>query len=106
MAALCIMQFTYTFPPILMLGLEVKIDALQSGEGFDPATGRTVRHDSGLKRWTRGFFAKQWYVKVFNALFFLGSVATAALGMYSSIEGIIGAFGEGRATAFSCVGPI
>lgn len=100
------MQFTYTFPPILMLGMEVKLNAIREGEGFDPATGQTIRHDTGVKRWVRGFFAKRWYVNVFNFFFFLGALVTAALGMYSSIEGIISAFSIGRATAFSCTGPI
>jgi hypothetical protein len=42
-AALCILQFTYTFPPMLYLGYAIKLGAKQEGEGFDPATGVTTR---------------------------------------------------------------
>ncbi|KAM0691527.1 hypothetical protein Q7P36_010298 [Cladosporium allicinum] len=61
-AALCIMQFTYTFPPLLMLGFSVQRDAIivAEGEGFDPTTGRTIRSDSGVRRWIRGFLAGRW----------------------------------------------
>lgn len=40
-AAVCILQFTYTFPPLLMLGMEIKLDAIRydQGEGFNPAGG-------------------------------------------------------------------
>ena len=105
-AALCIMQFTYTFPPLLMLGMEIKQDALQEGEGFDPATGQTIRHDGGMKRFIRGATSGRWYVKLFNFLFFLGAFCTMILGCYSSVKGIIGAFAAGRASSFSCKGPI
>jgi hypothetical protein len=105
-AALCIMQFTYTFPPLLMLGLSVQRDAVRENEGFDPATNRTTRHDNGAKRWVRGFMAKRWYVKLFNAVIAVGALVTAGLGMYSSIEGIMDAFQGGRNTAFSCKGPV
>jgi hypothetical protein len=100
------MQFTYTFPPLLMLGFEVQRDAVREDEGFDVSTGRTTRIDNGVKRWVRGFFAKRWYIKAFNVIFAVGSLVTAGLGMYSSIEGIIDAFQGGRSTAFSCQGPI
>ena len=117
-AALCIMQFTYTFPPLLMLGFSIQRDAAataiptnnQTGQteaaGFDPVTGLTARSDSGAKRWLRGFLAGRWYVKVFNLVLGVGALVTAGLGMYSSIEGIMDAFEGGRNTAFSCVGPV
>ncbi|KAK5153779.1 hypothetical protein LTR04_006162, partial [Oleoguttula sp. CCFEE 6159] len=104
-AALCILQFTYTFPPVLMLGLSVKRDAMQPGEGFDPATGRTVRHDHGFKRWSRGM-KRHWYIKLFNLVFFLGAIVTAVLGCYSSVKSIVATFGAARTTAFGCKGPI
>ena len=100
------MQFTYTFPPLLMLGLSIQRDAVGEDEGFDPSTGRTTRHDSGAKRWARGFMAKRWYVKLLNAIVGVGALVTAGLGMYSSIEGIMDAFQGGRNTAFSCTGPV
>lgn len=105
-AALCIMQFTYTFPPLLMLGFTIQRDAVTQGEGFDPATGRTTRSDAGARRWYRGFLAGRWYVKAFNLIVGVGALATAGLGMYSSIVGIVEAFQGGRNTAFSCKGPV
>ncbi|KAK3078158.1 hypothetical protein LTS18_008291, partial [Coniosporium uncinatum] len=100
-AALCILQFTYTFPPMLMLGFYIKKDAMQEGEGFDPATGQTMRLDSGVKRWLRGYM-KKWHLNTFNLVFMLGALVTAGLGCYSSIESLITAFQEGRNAAFSC----
>jgi hypothetical protein len=102
------MQFTYTFPPLLMLGFAIQRDAINvtEGEGFDPSTGLTIRSDAGAKRWSRGFLAGRWYVKAFNLIVAVGALVTAGLGMYSSIEGIIEAFQGGRNTAFSCRGPV
>ncbi|KAF2738320.1 oligopeptide transporter protein [Polyplosphaeria fusca] len=104
-AALCILQFTYTFPPILMIGCQIQYHAMQEGEGFDPATGVTVRRDEGWKRWVRG--AKTyWYVNVWNGVLFLGALCTAGLGLYSSIQGLKSAFASGSNTGFSCTGPL
>jgi hypothetical protein len=100
------MQFTYTFPPLLMLGFEIQRDAVTESEGFDPTTRRTIRSDAGARRWRRGFVAGRWYVKAFNLIIAVGAVVTAGLGMYSSIEGIMDAFHGGRNTAFSCRGPV
>jgi hypothetical protein len=55
-AAICILQFTYTFPPFLWLGYRMKKDAIREGEGFDPATGRVTRFDTGFARWKRGLY--------------------------------------------------
>lgn len=100
-AALCILQFTYTFPPLLMLGATIKRDAMQEGEGWDPTTGQTVHHDNGIRRWARGF-SKNILMNSWNLIFFLGSLVTAALGCYSAIEGLITAFSSGTNTSFSC----
>ncbi|KAF2466790.1 amino acid transporter [Lindgomyces ingoldianus] len=106
-AAVCILQFTYTIPPLMMLGCDIQYHSIREaqGEGFDPATGQTKRLDDGWKRWLRG--AKTyWYVNVWNLLFFFGALVTAALGMYSSIQGLKMAFATGRSTSFSCKGPL
>ncbi|KAF1988289.1 oligopeptide transporter protein [Aulographum hederae CBS 113979] len=100
-AAVCILQFTYTFPPFLMIGFMVKSDAMQEGEGYDPATRQTIRHDSGMKRWVRGY-SKNWLMNTWNLVFMLGALVTAGLGCYSSIESLISAFQSGSNTAFSC----
>ncbi|THX21220.1 hypothetical protein D6D17_00186 [Aureobasidium pullulans] len=107
-AALCILQFTYTFPPLLMLGVQIQHDAIrpEQGEGFNPATGETIRHDHGIKRWARGFMAGRWYIKLWNFVFFLGALVTCVLGTYSSVKSIVDAYASGSSTAFSCVGPV
>jgi hypothetical protein len=104
-AAICILQFTYTFPPILMLGCDVQYHAIQEGEGFDPSTGQTTRRDQGWTRWARGLKV-MWYVNAWNVFMFLGALCTAALGMYASIQGLKSAFAAGRNTSFSCTGPL
>ena len=68
-AAACILQFTYTFPPLLHIGFLVKKDALQPGEGYDPATGNTVRLDTGMKRWAHGYM-QRWMLDSLNMIFF------------------------------------
>lgn len=70
-AAVCIMQFTYTFPPLLLAGYYMRIDAQVN----DP--GDTWRQWS---RWRRGLFSGKWHYKLFNIFLFLGSAAMACLG--------------------------
>ena len=102
--AACILQFSYTFPPLLMLGYLTKRDAMLPGEGFDPATGRVVRHDQGIKRLMRGL-KKRWALNGFNAIFFLGSLVTAILGIYSAVIQIKASYAAGASTSFSCNNP-
>lgn len=104
-AAACILQFSYTFPPLLMIGLQSQRDAIQDGEGLDPATGQTIRHDSGFSRWMRGF-RKSLFLNLWYMFFFLGSVVTAVLGIYSAIVGMIHAYAETAVSGFSCTNPI
>jgi len=52
--AAAILQFTYTFPPFMMVGFKTQRDAILPEETFDPATGTVHRMDSGMKRWIRG----------------------------------------------------
>ncbi|PQE18786.1 transmembrane amino acid transporter protein [Rutstroemia sp. NJR-2017a WRK4] len=105
--AVCILQFTYTFPAILAVGYQIKKDAMIAGEEhFDPQTGTYNRRDTGVKRWVRGFKVR-WYWNVFNFIYFLGALTTAALGIYSSCLGLISAFsGSSVATSFGCGGPV
>ncbi|KAK4983721.1 hypothetical protein LTR50_007040 [Elasticomyces elasticus] len=105
-AAVCILQFTYTFPPLLYLGYAIKKGAMLPGEGFDPATGRVVRHDAGVKRWARGFTKGAWYLNVWNIIYMLGAGVTAGLGAYSAIEALIAAFAQPQIGAFTCHSPL
>ncbi|KAL8666944.1 MAG: hypothetical protein Q9168_007387 [Polycauliona sp. 1 TL-2023] len=105
-AAVCILQFSYTFPPLLMLFHCAQRDAIQEGiEGFDPATGQTTRRDSGMSRWMRGL-RKKPVMNGFNLFFFLGSLATAVLGIYSAVIGLKNAYAETAVSGFSCTSPI
>ncbi|CAO1598844.1 hypothetical protein XANCAGTX0491_002599 [Xanthoria calcicola] len=105
-AAVCILQFSYTFPPLLMLFHCAQRDAIQEGvEGFDPSTGQTTRRDSGMSRWMRGL-RKNTALNAFNLFFFLGSLATAVLGIYSAVIGLKNAYAETAVSGFSCTNPI
>jgi len=102
--AACILQFTYTFPPLLKLGFDIQVHAMLPEEEFNPLTGEVVRVDSGSKRWLRGA-KKQWWFKLWLLVFSLGSLATAILGMYSSITAIAAAFAHSSVIGFGCKSP-
>ncbi|CAD6441827.1 af399bb8-774e-4d6c-8e8e-72daae1aa3aa [Sclerotinia trifoliorum] len=105
--AICILQFTYTFPAILGVGYQIQKDAMLPGEeSFDPRTGTYSYVDRGIKRWIRGFKVN-WLFNIFNFIYFLGALTTAALGIYSSCLGLISAFsGASAATSFGCTSPV
>jgi len=105
--ALLILNFTYTFPAILYIGYRCQIDAILPGEGFDPHTGQTIRHDTGLKRWRRGFMVN-WHINILNVVYFLGGLVCSGMGTWAAIEGLISVFGDGGtvATSFGCGSPV
>jgi hypothetical protein len=108
-AAFAVVQFTYTFPPFLMIGFAVKKNSIRDGEGFEMGTGRIIRHDTGIKRWVRGFFAGgafQVAWNIANVLYMLGALATAGLGAYAGIQGMIDVFQNPQINAFTCVSPL
>lgn len=96
-AAVCIMQFTYTFPPLFLVGYMVLVDATVDDPG-----------DSWyeLSRWKRGLFSGRWYYKIFNFCLFLGALAMACLGMYGAGESISAAFKVSAATSLGCASPV
>ena len=102
--ALCILQFSYTFPPLFMVGYITMRDAMLPGDGYDPSTGRVVRQDSGVKRIMRGFM-KRWWLNGFNMVIFLGSLVTAILGIYSACVQLKTAYASGASSSFSCSNP-
>jgi hypothetical protein len=101
LAALCIVQFSYSFPPLLMIGAMVQRDAAQEGEGYDPLTRQNVRKDAGWKRWVRGYM-KHFFLNTGNLIFCLGSFVVAGLGIYSSVVAIRAKFATGAHSSFSC----
>ncbi|KAK8043250.1 amino acid transporter [Apiospora phragmitis] len=104
--AFCVLQFTYTFPPLLSIAFYIKKHAMQDGDGFDPATGRTIQADSGFARLRRGLMGRRWYVNIGNFIYMLGALALAGLGAYSSIEVLKDAFAKGSTSSFVCKSPL
>jgi hypothetical protein len=107
--AVAILQFTYTFPPLLRLGYDVITDAMAADAPYVPGKGASGRADtwSQWSRWKRGLFGGRWYFKLFNFIFFLGGVVMACLGMWGSGESIKAIFQlSGHATSFSCASPV
>ncbi|KAH8112279.1 transmembrane amino acid transporter protein-domain-containing protein [Phellopilus nigrolimitatus] len=100
-AAVCIMQFTYTFPPLLLVGFQMQVDAGKNDPG-----------DSwwNASRWIRGLLVGKWHLKLFklfNLVLFLGSLSMACLGMYGSGFAIKAQFASGgAATSFGCGAPV
>jgi hypothetical protein len=105
--ALLILNFTYTFPAILMVGFMCQLGAELPGEGFDPHTGVTTRHDTGMKRWVRGYM-KNWALNTFYFTYFLAGLACCGMGCWAAITGLIEIFGPGGtvATSFGCAAPV
>lgn len=101
--AACILQFSYTFPPILMVAYNCQKDAMLPEEGHDPATGTANRVDNGFKRLMRGYRKKLLW-NTFDVLYFLGAGASAGLGIYAAVVGMHKAFKSGI-TPFTCCNP-
>ena len=88
-----------------MIGFQIKKGAVLPEEGFDQATGKYDRVDSGIKRWMRGYRKTFWFTTA-NIVYFLGALAVCGLGCYAAIEALITAFSGGSvATSFSCKSP-
>ncbi|KAI6841908.1 amino acid transporter-like protein [Hortaea werneckii] len=101
------LNFTYSLPGIMFVGYLVQRGASLPGEGFDPVTGQTTRHDSGAKRWVRGY-KKHLFINTFTTLYFLAGLACSGMGTWAAIEGLIQVFGPGGtvATSFGCAVPV
>jgi Transmembrane amino acid transporter protein len=107
LAALCILQFSYTFPSMMAFGFFAQRDAIDeaAGEGFNPATGQTVRHTTGVRRFLRGFMKKPLF-NAWNVFLFLAYLCCAILGLYSSIVGMQIQYSTGVGVSFSCDSPL
>lgn len=108
-AAIAIMQFSYSFPLILRFGYDVITDAMSADEPYVPGNGTKGRIDNWNQwsRWRRGLFSGRWYFKLFNLLMALGGLAMACLGMWGAGESIKAVFANaGAATSFGCRAPV
>ncbi|OAG34630.1 hypothetical protein AYO21_11226 [Fonsecaea monophora] len=105
-AAFCIVQFSYSFPPIIHLAYTMQRNSMTPGDGFNEQTGQTVRSEHGIKRLIKGFFADKWYINVWHIIHAGGALATAGLGAYAAIEGMIEAFKNPQVNSFTCTSPL
>ena len=99
-AATCIMQFSFTFPPLLSTIYMIKRDALLPGDSFDPMIRTVMKQDSGLRRVWRGY-RRHWVLNSWNSVMFLGSAATAILRTYSAAVQIKSYYAADVGTSFS-----
>ncbi len=100
------LNFTYSFSGVMYAAYQIHEGGRLPGEGFDPITGVTIRHDEGMKRWVRGF-KKTWYITLPAILYTLAGLATSGMGTWAAIEALIAAFGPGGSvlTSWTCVNP-
>lgn len=91
----------------MYFGYILQAGATLPGEGFDPATGITTRHDSGVKRWIRGY-RKSLIWHTFILIYILLGLASSGMGTWAAVEGLISLFGPGgtAATNFGCASPV
>ncbi|KAF8553096.1 hypothetical protein OG21DRAFT_1414934 [Imleria badia] len=111
-AAVCIFQFSYTFPPFMILGYVMQIDAMSEDRPFDINNPRASRADSwrSISRWARGCtypHKKRFFFNTWNLIISLACLATAVLATYAAIKSIIVDFQTGTSgTSFSCRSPL
>ncbi|KAI8601163.1 transmembrane amino acid transporter protein-domain-containing protein [Dissophora ornata] len=108
-AAICIMQFSYTFPPILRFGYDVLTDAMSEDSLYVPGNGTAGRVDTwkDASRWRRGLLTGRVWFKTLNFVLFIGFSVMAILGMWGSGVSIQSAFQvQGAATSFGCSAPV
>lgn len=101
------LNFTYSFPGVVYLGWSIHEGAVLPDEGFDPVTGVSTYHDSGMERWIRGFFTR-WMVNVPCLLYVLASLACSGMGTWAAVEGLKVVFGPGGtvASSYGCPSPV
>ncbi|KAI0552034.1 transmembrane amino acid transporter protein-domain-containing protein [Xylaria curta] len=101
-----LLNLSYTIPPWLALGHDIKKATMGT---FDPAVGRDGRGLVGFNRYIRGFWSGgifQVMINIWHLLLFLASLALSGLGLYASIEGFIEAFEIPQVNAFTCRSPL
>ncbi|CAP95069.1 hypothetical protein E8E15_001408 [Penicillium rubens] len=102
--AACILQFSYTFPPMLLVGFNVQNDAILPEEEFNPMTGQVQHLDNGIRRWIRGY-RKKLVRNTFDVIYSLAALSAAGLGIWASVTSMDRNFKEGKLTHFTCANP-
>ncbi|SAM82225.1 related to neutral amino acid permease [Ustilago bromivora] len=122
-AAIAIVNFSYSFPFMLALIFCIKLDAMEGDTPFTPANeARKQDTWSQWSRWQRGLFGGYYeypllagrmvaipgiVVKVVLLIVTLGAYTLSGLGMYGSGESIKETFAAGgAATSFDCAAPV
>lgn len=95
--AICILQFTYTFPPLFKFVLDIQLSAIE----IEDETGVYTK---GFSKWTKAY-GRRWIVNTLHIIMFLASLATAGLGIFSGAMGFKESLQTGRATSFGCKAP-
>jgi len=100
------LNFTYSLSGVMCLAYKIQQSAKLPGEGFDPETGVTTRHDNGYKRWSRGF-KKSWKVSIPVLIFTCCGFASSGMGTWAAILALESAYGPGGSvlTSWTCVNP-
>ncbi|KAF2484777.1 transmembrane amino acid transporter protein-domain-containing protein [Neohortaea acidophila] len=100
------LNFTYSFSGIMYVAYLTQDGARLEGEGFDPITGVTTRHDGGIKRLMRGYF-KNAKLTIPVTIYFLAGLAASGMGTWAATLGLIAALGPGGivATSWNCTNP-
>lgn len=117
-AAIAIMNFSYSFPFMLALIFYIKRDAMVGDTAYAPGVA-AQRQDtwSHWSRWQRGLFGGHYeiagvtipgiVVKTVLLIVCLGSYTLSGLGMYGSGESIKEVFDStAAATSFGCAAPV
>jgi len=102
-----LLQFSYTFPPLMQLGFDIMADAMKADPPYVP--GRPVQRIDTWKdasRWRRGIMTGRVWFKGMNFALFIASAATAVLGIYGAGVTIQVTFENGAATSFGCAAPV
>ena len=101
----CILQFSYTFPPFMMIGLKIQRDAITAQDSYDPTTRTATHADSGFSRWWRGY-KKELLWNLFDTIFYLGGCTTAVLGLYAGFKTMVDVYQSNpNLTAWKCESP-
>lgn len=109
-AACCLVQFSYSFPFLMKVVFDVKVQAMHADPGHTLGQAQYHQVDTWASpsRWKRGFFGGTMQHKILvwgHLTLFLAALSMSGLGMYGSGESIKGAFEEGAATSFGCAAP-
>jgi hypothetical protein len=91
-SATCLLNLTYTLPPLFALGFDIQRHAPRAalGEGFDQTTGAVLRNGGRMERLVRGFCSGgllQVSINVWHVVYCLASLSMCGLGTYAAIEG-------------------